>query len=61
MSIYFLSYTDWGGGLFHSTFHVDISYEYDCCVQITKLKIDSNPFAKGFRDSVRLGNESDRC
>lgn len=26
-----------------------------CCVfQITKLKIDSNPFAKGFRDSSRL-------
>ena len=24
------------------------------CVQITKLKIDSNPFAKGFRDSSRL-------
>jgi len=23
-------------------------------VQITKLKIDSNPFAKGFRDSSRL-------
>jgi T-box protein 20 len=23
-------------------------------VQITKLKIDSNPFAKGFRDSARL-------
>lgn len=22
--------------------------------QITKLKIDSNPFAKGFRDSSRL-------
>ncbi|XP_015377903.1 PREDICTED: T-box transcription factor TBX20-like, partial [Diuraphis noxia] len=22
---------------------------------ITKLKIDSNPFAKGFRDSSRLG------
>lgn len=22
--------------------------------QITKLKIDSNPFAKGFRDSTRL-------
>jgi len=31
------------------------------CAQITKLKIDSNPFAKGFRDSVRLGNEPDRC
>ena len=25
-----------------------------CCLQITKLKIDSNPFAKGFRDSSRL-------
>ena len=25
-----------------------------CAVQITKLKIDSNPFAKGFRDSSRL-------
>ncbi|KFW93672.1 T-box transcription factor TBX20, partial [Phalacrocorax carbo] len=24
------------------------------CFQITKLKIDSNPFAKGFRDSSRL-------
>jgi len=24
--------------------------------QITKLKIDSNPFAKGFRDSTRLGD-----
>ena len=24
-------------------------------VQITKLKIDSNPFAKGFRDTARLG------
>ena len=23
---------------------------------ITKLKIDSNPFAKGFRDSSRLGD-----
>lgn len=23
-------------------------------LQITKLKIDSNPFAKGFRDSMRL-------
>ena len=23
-------------------------------LQITKLKIDSNPFAKGFRDSSRL-------
>ena len=23
-----------------------------CCLQITKLKIDSNPFAKGFRDSA---------
>lgn len=27
--------------------------------QITKLKIDSNPFAKGFRDSSRL-SEFDR-
>lgn len=25
-------------------------------IQITKLKIDSNPFAKGFRDSSRLGD-----
>jgi len=25
-----------------------------CLLQITKLKIDSNPFAKGFRDSSRL-------
>lgn len=25
-----------------------------CFFQITKLKIDSNPFAKGFRDSTRL-------
>ena len=24
--------------------------------QITKLKIDSNPFAKGFRDSSRLSD-----
>ena len=35
---------------------------------ITKLKIDSNPFAKGFRDSSRLGDydrgvddNDDRC
>ena len=27
--------------------------------QITKLKIDTNPFAKGFRDSSRL-NDQDR-
>lgn len=25
-------------------------------MQITKLKIDSNPFAKGFRDSSRLSD-----
>jgi len=25
-------------------------------LQITKLKIDSNPFAKGFRDSSKLGD-----
>ena len=25
-----------------------------CVGQITRLKIDSNPFAKGFRDSSRL-------
>lgn len=23
-------------------------------LQITRLKIDSNPFAKGFRDSIRI-------
>lgn len=27
---------------------------YLTSLQITKLKIDSNPFAKGFRDSSRL-------
>ena len=26
-------------------------------VQITKLKIDTNPFAKGFRDSSRLSDQ----
>ena len=28
----------------------------DCVAQITKLKIHSNPFAKGFRDSSRLSD-----
>jgi len=35
-----------------STWWVDRPY----ALQITKLKIDSNPFAKGFRDSARLGD-----
>lgn len=30
------------------------SFSYVSLLQITKLKIDSNPFAKGFRDSSRL-------
>ena len=29
-------------------------YNLSIYFQITKLKIDSNPFAKGFRDSSRL-------
>ena len=29
-------------------------YNLSIFFQITKLKIDSNPFAKGFRDSSRL-------
>lgn len=31
-----------------------ITYSLFALFQITKLKIDSNPFAKGFRDSSRL-------
>ena len=29
--------------------------------QITRLKIYSNPFAKGFRDSIRFSGNTERC
>lgn len=34
---------------------------YVSVLQITKLKIDSNPFAKGFRDSSRLTDMERYC